>query len=72
MGQFFLSPSLILSSNSVLLSVSCFQDGLSDRFDLRGREFVSIDLKTRAVSPWLLEQTIMHGTRLCGGGKIFA
>lgn len=58
-GQFFLSPSLISSSSSVLLNVSCFQDGLSDRLNLRGREFVSIYLKTRAVSPWLLEQTIM-------------
>lgn len=56
----FLSSLLILSSSSVLLNVSCFCDGLSGRINLRGREFVSIYLKTRVFSPWLLEQTMVR------------
>lgn len=59
LGQFFLSALLILSFRSVLFNVSCFCDGLSDRINLRGKEFISIYLKTRVFSPRLLEQTIM-------------
>lgn len=54
-----LYPLYLFCLLKVLFNISCFRDGLSDRINLRRREFMSIYLKTRVFSPRLLEQTIM-------------